>query len=309
METVLIAGTDTVVGINLALHLADRYHTVGVSLNGPVCVQELPGGFCPVPEEADVRDWLDAFRPDRVVYCPPETQSAWFSATGAKPDEKIVKRASLWAEASREYGALFTLVSSDAVFTGPWIFHDEASTCFCASRPARCVRRIEKLCAQRCPGALVVRTNVFGWSHPQGDMERLVNQLESHSAGPFDFIRHATPILATDFADLLHAAWQTELQGLYHLSGAERINPNQFVQRVADEFGLPGPLPVNGNRVLERPTGYGCGETSLHTTALRKATGLPMPDIAEGLQRLREQKHNGYWARLHAQSTPLEKVA
>jgi len=41
-------------------------------------------------------------------------------------------------------------------------------------------------------------------------------------------MRHSTPILATDFAEILERAYQQKLRGTYHLAGAERINPFRF---------------------------------------------------------------------------------
>ena len=186
------------------------------------------------------------------------------------------------------------MVSSDSVFTGPWVFHDEESACVCNSREARTIRRAEKAAGQHCPGALIARTNVFGWSHSDGWIERTVADLETGDSGPFDYQRHATPILATDFAEILERAWAANLEGVFHIAGTERINPNLFVRKLAEEFGLHAPEPVNGNRLVERPVGYGCGETSLHTTRIRNALGIPLPTATDGLIRLREQKLNEF---------------
>jgi len=294
VDTVLIAGLDSVAGINLAGYLADRYSVVGVSFSVPVSLEGCHSGYCPVQDENDIREWVESVRPDHLIYCGPASHSAWEAAESRQPDLDSIDIAANWAAAARDYGARLTVISSDAVFTGPWIFHDENSTCRCESRPARCVGRIEKSAARQCPGALIVRTHVFGWSHDEGMIERIVAQLDAGNAGPFDYQRHATPILATDFAEVLEQAWDVGLDGTYHIAGAERINPNRFVRRLAEEFGLPSPHPVDGNRLLERPVGYGCGETSLHSMRLRRALGIAMPSIGEGLLRLREQRHNGF---------------
>lgn len=294
MTTTLIAGLDSVVGINLAAHLAQRSQVVGVSLDEPLSLAGCHTGHCYGQDENDIREWVESIRPERLVYCGPSASSAWDETDGRRPDVESVDIAGRWAAAAREYGAHFTLVSTDAVFTGPWVFHDEDSNCKCQTRHGRAARRIENLCAQQAPEALIVRTNVFGWSYTNGWIERLVAELELGHAGPFDFHRHATPILATDFAEILEKAWEANLDGVYHIAGAERINPNQFIQKLADEFGLPAPIPVDGNKVIERPAEYGCGESSLHTTRIRKALEIGMPTIGDGLQRLREQMHDGF---------------
>lgn len=294
MDTLLIAGLDTVVGTNLAARLIDRFSVIGVCLHEPVSLDGCHSGQCRGQDENDIREWVESTRPTHLVYCGPAANSTWDDTADHRPDVESVDVAGRWAGIAREYGARFTLVSTDAVFTGPWIFHDEDSACVGNSPQARAARRSEKLAARQCPGALIVRTNVFGFSHGYGWIERTVDGLETETSGPFDFQRHATPILATDFAEILDRAWDARLDGVYHISGTERINPNQFVHKLAGEFGLPSPEPVNGNRLLDRPTGYGCGETSLHTTRIRKALGIPMPTATDGLIRLREQKLNGF---------------
>lgn len=308
METLLIAGLDTLVGINLAAHLAERYQVVGVCLNEPASLAGCHSGFCPSQEENDVREWVESIRPDHLVYCGPSAYSTWDNTANARPDVDDVEIAGRWAAAAHEYGARLTVISTDGVFTGPWVYHEEDSTCHCDSRAARSARRIEKAAAVRCPDALIVRTNAFGWSHADGWIERTLAALEDGTAGPFDFLRHATPILATHFAEILAASWGAKLGGIYHICGAERTNPNQFVIRLADEFGLQAPRAVNGNQTLDRPRGFGCGESALHTTKIRKALGIAMPTIADALQRLREQKRDGYADTLKTPA-PLEKVA
>ncbi|MFQ5731364.1 MAG: sugar nucleotide-binding protein [Planctomycetaceae bacterium] len=308
MKTLLIAGMDTVVGINLAAHLAERFQVVGVCLRESAAVPGCHSGLCLSQEENDVREWVESIRPDHVVYCGPAAHSTWDDAAIESPDVDGVDVAGRWAAAAHEYGARLTVVSTDGVFTGPWVYHEEDSTCHCSSREARSARRIEKTAAVRCPDALIVRTNAFGWSHTDGWIERTLAALEDGTAGPFDFLRHATPILATDFAEVLSGCWEANLGGIYHVSGAERTNPNQFVHRLADEFGLPAPRPVDGNQTLERPRGFGCGESALHTTKIRKALGIAMPTLGDALQRLREQKRNGAADGLKA-PLALEKVA
>jgi len=294
VDTLLIAGLDTVVGTNLAARLSERYQTIGVCLHEAVSLDGCHTGQCREQDENDIREWIESTRPAHVVYCGPAAVSTWDDRPIERPNVESVEIAGRWAGVAREYGARFTLVSSDAVFTGPWIFHDEESACVCISPQARATRRAEKLAAQQCPGALVVRTNVFGFSHGDGWIERTIAELETGDSGPFDFQRHATPILASDFAEILDRAWRAHLEGVYHISGTERINPNQFIRKLADEFGLPSPEPVDGNRLLDCPRGWGCGETSLHTTRIRKALGIPMPTATDGLIRLREQKLNGF---------------
>jgi len=301
-------GIDTVVGANLAVSLTDRMRVVGLGLQESVTLPDCETGYCPGEDSETVRHWVASTRPQRIVYCGPAARSHWQEPKAAQPGLQAVAAAERWAKAASEFDSLFTLISTDAVFTGPWIFHTEESNCLCPSPSARRIRSLEKACRKICPQGLFIRTHVFGWSSRDGWIERTLNDLDTGIAGPFDYQRHATPILATDFVETLEQAWQAELEGVYHVGGGERLNPNQFAVRLADEFGLPRPLPVNGNSLPIRPTGFGRGETSLHSTRIRKALGLAPPTLADALQRLREQRHNGYCDHLKS-AAACEKVA
>ncbi|MCH7688788.1 MAG: sugar nucleotide-binding protein [Planctomycetes bacterium] len=313
METIVIAGIGSVVGANLAASLSGRFRVVGLSFSNPVSIEGCETACCARDDEIAVRHWIGSVRPQWIVYCGAAADSTWQidRQTEAEPPlgKLDVHSARIWAKAARESICRLTVISSDAVFTGPWMFHKENSTCLCDSLPARTIREIEQVTTQLCPGTLVVRTNAYGWTPESvgpGWLETILEELNLGTAGPFDFLSHATPILATDLGDILCQAYQQKLEGVYHIAGSERVNSNQFVERLADEFGLPAPQPVEGNTLMERPTGFGRGETSLHSSRIRKALGIAMPALTDGLQRFREQKHNGYCDRLALQGQIVE---
>ena len=311
METIVIAGIGSAVGANLAASLSDRFRVFGLSFSTPVSIEGCETACCPSDDENAVRHWLEAVKPQWILYCGAAAESTWQIDQNAQPSlgKLDVHSARIWARAARESNCRLTVISSDAVFTGPWMFHKENSTCLCDSLPARTIQTIEQITAQLCPGTLVVRTNAYGWmpeSAGPGWLETVLEGLNLGTAGPFDFLSHATPILASDLGDILCKAYEQRLEGVYHIGGSERVNSNQFVDRLADEFGLPAPQPVEGNTLMERPTGFGRGETSLHSSRIRKALGIAMPAITEGLQRLREQKHNGYCDRLAPENQLVE---
>ena len=313
VETVLIAGIESVVGANLAASLSDRYQAVGLSLSLPLSVAGSQTSVSHGHDWEMVRNEVASIRPQRIVYCGTAAHSTWQNPPpwiSVAQSETAIRN---WTRAAREFECRLTVISSDAVFTGPWMFHKEDSTCLCASAQAQAIRSAEILVAQYCPDALLVRTNAYGWS-PESTgrcwISETLADLKSHSAGPFDHLRYATPILTTDLTEILEQAWQNNLHGIYHVAGAERVNPNQFVEQLANEFGLPEPQPVNGNSLSGRPTGFGRGETSLHTNKIRKDLNIAMPMLADGLQRLRGQKQNDYCEQLEIGSQPVhEKVA
>jgi dTDP-4-dehydrorhamnose reductase len=120
--------------------------------------------------------------------------------------------------------------------------------------------------------------------------------------------RYATPILATDLAAALGEAYHKELTGLFHVAGSERTTPYGFGLAVSDVFALsPSCLQPTWRQAGDsnNPSPH---ETSLGTDRIRRALGRSMPMLYEGLQRLRQQRDNGFADRLRT-SVAAKSVA
>ena len=298
MERLFIVGIDSVVGANTAVHAAQRHAVAGVWFDHEVDIEGCHGE--PAEHGAGIAEQIAEFQPDCVLYCGPESCSSWDATSGPRIVKAGSDLAASWAAAAHQAGIQFGMISSDAVFTAPWMFHDEESETLCESAAARTILKSERQVQAAHPAALIIRTNAFGWS-PTGEglIETLFQQIEGHRVVGEDHIRHATPILASDLADIIERAVSEELTGIYHVAGAERVSPMMFAQRLADQFDLPW-LALRGETTLtERPTGFGAGESSLQTKKIRKALCVAMPMIAEGLDRLSRQQVDGHRDALH----------
>jgi dTDP-4-dehydrorhamnose reductase len=296
VEQLLIAGVDSVVGANVAAQLADKYQVLGISNSVPVSIDG-----CETVATGDdanaIRQLITSRRPDRIVVCQAAGDSAWNRSAGRIASLAVIDSARLWSRMAGESGVPVTLISSDAVFTGPWMFHSETCHSHCPSPQARTLRDLEESVLELCPEALVVRTHAYGWNpiaESTGWIEGIVAALESERPGIFDCVPHATPILATDLAELLPPSWEAGLSGVYHVAGAERVNPHRFVCALARIFDLAPPRASILAPVEVPSAAFGQGETSLRTHAIHRAIGRPMPMLTEGLQRLFEQKNDGF---------------
>ncbi|MBS0266686.1 MAG: sugar nucleotide-binding protein [Planctomycetes bacterium] len=297
MDKLLVAGIDTILGANLAAWLANRFEVVGLSWKGPISIAGCSTSTCDPDSPDAAHHWIAMERPQWVVYCGAAAQSTWNLPSPAhlKPESVVI--AGTWARAAAECGSELTMVSSDAIFTGPWMFHRENGNCFCESSPARILRLFESEVCQANPNTLLVRTNVYGFAPTEstpGLVETVLNALSEDEPLALDCMRHATPILATDFAEILAHAYQRKLRGVQHLAGGERINPFRFACLLADQFGLPMSKLSPIETPFEHRREFGTGESSLQTRRIRKALELPLPLIREGLARLYEQYMSGY---------------
>lgn len=308
MDKILVAGVNTVVGANLAETLSTQSAVIGVSLNSPVVLPTCQVETDTPLKLSAIEDLLRKIQPSRVLLCSAGAESCWDESCRPKAGEVALAKA--WINASQTAGCHLTLISSDAVFTGPWMFHAENSHSMCASVEADLLRQIEQHASATSADALIVRTHAIGWQAGSriGWLESLLEQLERGSIGSVDFARHGTPMLATDLADVIRKSWESGLVGIHHVAGAERVSPREFALRLADHFHLPKPVAPIAGSLVDRTIGFGCGETSLQTRKARRALGISLPLLDETLDKLFQQHLTGYRARLSGQ-TVTSRVA
>jgi dTDP-4-dehydrorhamnose reductase len=300
MESLLIAGVDTMIGVNFAAQLADQFD---VSTCGLRCGRRVAG--CRTLDEsrriASPQAVIQEVKPRRLVLCPSGANSGWEATSRPEPGD--VGWTERWLHAARDVDVAVTLISSDAVFTGPWMFHAENSLSVCPSPEATILRQIEQLAMDLSPEALILRTNAFGWASAW--LETALADLEAGRGCQADCVPHASPILVNDLVEITLKAWQAGLAGVYHVAGAERCNPRAFAQKLAAEFGCELPRLATVASLTSCSTGYGCSETSLQTRKIRRALGIAAPLINDGLKKLRQLSQDGYRERLNAVSDKL----
>lgn len=291
MKTFLIVGVESVVGANLAASWSEHERVIGLAAGSAIALSGCNLAILEHHSADGIRQCLQQTRATHVIFCGAAARSTWEPVGQSFGNLD----AELWATAAAQAELHFTMISSDAVFTGPWMFHDENCTALCPSAEATEIRRIEFRVREICPKSLIVRTNAFGWS-PAGEhgwLESLLSALDNNRPLELDPICHATPILASDLADYLAPALEDELTGVFHIAGAERVSPYQFAKQLASAFELGTPATRTIRELAARPIGFGRGEASLQTRRFRAEYDCSMPMLSEGLARLVEQHRSG----------------
>ncbi|MDZ4819178.1 MAG: sugar nucleotide-binding protein [Planctomycetota bacterium] len=249
--------------------------------------------------------------PDKVVHCGGLCTSAWDCATSINWSDEA-ESANLLAAAAAQAGAAILFFSSDAVFAGPRIFHEEDSPIndTCAVSIARC--QIEQAILHQAPDALILRTHSYGWSrHNASFAQKSYEALSQGIPIVVDGTSHSTPILASDLAAIVERAFRHHLHGLYHCSGAERTNQFRFAEELAMIAGFDRQLirTIKPPAIEDSIAPVHCPETSLNCRQARRALAMPLPLLRAGLSRFVEQNTNGYRATLGVSQRVVQLAA
>jgi dTDP-4-dehydrorhamnose reductase len=160
VQTLLVVGVDTLAGSNLALAYADEFSVVGLSGTG-ASVGTIPAIACELQDAARVAQQIRSVEPDWIVHCGPFSRSSW-EAEEPLPSTAVDEAVHV-ARAAEQVGCYLTVLSSDLVCAGPWIFHDEAQAPCGLGLAAQATRCMEEAVPRTCRRSLVARTNVYGW--------------------------------------------------------------------------------------------------------------------------------------------------
>ncbi|HJT30921.1 MAG TPA: sugar nucleotide-binding protein [Pirellulales bacterium] len=286
MDKLLVTCVEGLVGSNAAAMLAERCDVVGVSnVSGSAPYRVIA---CDPNDPLELAAIAEAESPRWLIHCGPLSRASWDSAGMLTPDAEHESHvAASLAAAARRCGARLAVILTDAVFAGPRLFHPETSTPTAGGPIAAAARAVEQALAET--DALIVRTHAYGWS-PRGAepnyAERYWQLLSQGEACEVDAQRHATPILATDLAVLVHRALRARLHGLIHITGAERTSPFRFAAELALASNSAGRLVRLNDEPPRRPH---ADETSLNTHRVRRELETPLPLLREGLARFVEQ--------------------
>lgn len=298
MDTLLIVGIDTTLGANLALSLSDQFQVCGVALGAAPA----PRGFDvrklgdPTPQR--IRPLLAELTPSWLIHAGHLARSNWESPAVKINWQQETALAIGLGTLAHEAALPFCCLSTDAVFAGPRLFHEETARATGDSPLAAAAREAEAALASL--GALVVRTHAYGWSvaGEGSPMDQLWRQLSDGQRLACEGRDYVTPILASDLAALLVRGFERKLRGLYHVTGAERTNRIRFARELASALGLG--IDEHGAAPSAELAVGPAVETSLNTRRARRDFESPMPLLREGIDRLAAQRHNGYLDRLRS---------
>ena len=143
-------------------------------------------------------------------------------------------------------GAQLVHVSTDAVFSGEFDFYNIEDRTSPINVYGETKARAEEIIMKSLPNALIVRTNIIGWS-PTGSrslLEFFVRSLKKEEACRGFYDSMFRPIAAHNFWPITYEWLTNSRTGISHAFGSELISKYEFGCRIAQQFNFDPQLIV-----------------------------------------------------------------
>jgi dTDP-4-dehydrorhamnose reductase len=179
-------------------------------------------------------------------------------------------------------------ISTDHIFDGTQSFLDESAEPAPLNVYAQTKATGEAAATSRCPSALVVRTNFYGWgpSYRHSFSDAILAALRERRPITLFADVYFTPILMDALIETVHALVDADASGIFNVVGDERLSKHEFGLRIADRFGLDAGVLKAGNiadavSLVRRPR-----DMSLSNRKARAVVGRDLGNIDTHLERL-----------------------
>lgn len=300
---ILITGASGLLGSNLALAASDAgHHVAATSRTRPIQLNDVNWRAADLTEREQAGAIVAEMQPDWVIHCAAATD---VDRCEGDPDWAYALNrdgARNMAVATREAGAALVHISTDAVFDGDRGPHAETDEARPINIYGSSKLEGEMAVADANPGAVIIRTNIYGWSPPGRSSlaEWFLENLRQGKPSPGFTDIVINPLLVNHLAELLLRVLEAGLSGVYHLASHDPITKYELGVRLAQAFELDSSLVRSASSEDSGLRAARPKDLSLQVGKIERDLGVSMPDTRDGVAVLRALEQDGYRERLQA---------
>ncbi|AKR43499.1 SDR family oxidoreductase [Methylophilus sp. TWE2] len=201
------------------------------------------------------------------------------------------------AAACRNVGVKLVHISTDHLFNGLEPKRDELTPATPLNEYARSKLLAEQLVMVACPGALVMRTNFFGWGHPKrrSFSDWIIDSMRQQK--PINLFQdvYFSPILISVLAEQLTRLLQINASGIFNVVSDERLSKSDFGLKLCNVFGFNPALIREVSVESVALSAIRPKDMSLDNTKLKRTTSSTILSLDAQLMMLKDQLDSG-WA-------------
>jgi dTDP-4-dehydrorhamnose reductase len=300
MKRLLITGASGLLGANLVMVTERSFDVIAVVHTQDIAFSRAQTVRADLTDANHIQKLFEDYRPDGVIHCAADTA---IDDLDPNPDRATLLNTEMArevAKASADTQSRLMFVSTDSVFDGRNGPYKEIDKPTPLNVYARSKLAGEYAVAEEYPDALIVRTNLFGWS--PGSKRSLAEWFYSRlvigeSCAGFTDI-YFSPVYAPQLAEIFLEMLDQGLEGLYHAPGDECLSKYEFGRRIAQTFGFDPALieSVQSDQMhwtADRPK-----RTCLDGSKMVQVMGTSLPSLEEGLARFQSDHESGLLEKL-----------
>lgn len=293
---VFITGISGLLGLNLALQIRERFQTSGCYHTHPVALDAIQAFSVDMTSCDAARRALTEVHPDVIVHTAGLTNVEICEASPELAHRLNVEATQHVATIAAGLEARLVHISTDHFLDGsrPWKTEEHLVTPL--NLYAKTKWQAEQEVRRICPGALIIRTNFYGWGTPAkvSFSDWILRSLQQQTELTMFHDVLFTPILINDLVDVIMALIRERASGIFHVAGRERLSKFEFASQVADIFGHSKD-PIRAISVAESPLrARRPKDMSLSSRKVESLLRITMPCVREGLERLRNLRQKGW---------------
>lgn len=288
--TLLITGASGLLGSKIVRTAESKFNLILTHNTKPLCPNSLE---LDITDQTKIRRLFNNLRPEIVIHTASETNVDKCELQKKHAWKINVEGTNNIAGACKEIDAKFVYISTDYVFDGEKGNYKEEDKPNPISYYGITKLEGENQVIQNCNDHIILRTSViYGWHQwKQNFATWVINQLRQNKEITVVDDHYNTPTLADNLAEMTIEVVRSDLHGLYHASGIEKISRYDFAIRIARTFRLNTDLikPIKMNQltawVAKRPR-----NSSLNMDKIQKHLKTKPLDITDGLNKMKQQE-------------------
>jgi len=301
MDRLFVTGGSGLLGSNIAYLGSTRFETQFSYSAHPVTIQKCRSVKMDLREPGEVRRVIEDFRPHVVVHT-----AALLPAKLCEEDPGLAQAVHVdgvkyLTETCKQVGAMLIHISTDWIFDGQKEYYNEDDPPKPLNEYGKSKSEGERVVQESGLNYCIIRTSLYGWNlradkfcYPEMVLDRLEKR-EDFLAPDDQFF---APILVNILAEAIFEIYAKRILGILNVTGTEAVTRYHFCRTVAEVFGLNKELIKS---VSISPDYFGVPIPKHQSLDVTKAKGLldtKLPNICEGLSKMKYLCDSGYVSRL-----------
>lgn len=280
---ILVTGGSGLLGANVSKDLSSKHKVFASYDKNPVRISGVNFVKLSVLNKKMVGETIKKLSPELIIHAAAITNSVYCEQNKEEAYLVNVDGTRNVAEAAEKINAKLIYLSTGFVFDGKKGMYKEEDEPNALSYYSQTKLDGEQVI--QALNQLIFRTDIYGWniqkklSFAEWVIHNLKNKKQINLYSNIFF----SPILANDLSEIFIKAAEKDLKGIFHVAGSERVSRLGFAEQTADVFGLDKSFikPV----IYEDPLMP--RDTSLDCSKIKEALNIKLPDIKEGLIRMK----------------------